>query len=108
MSVKSLNYSIALQRAIEAHCRGSYVKGATAEECPHHAEKLNRRLDGIRRLQKTLREICDELYGHGFEVMGWHLNGDSEPIESWFDDNGWCDVITLAEVGDHLDGEENH
>lgn len=30
-----------------------------------------------------------ELYGKGFEVLGWHLNGDTEPLDSWFEDNNW-------------------
>ncbi|VXC76941.1 conserved hypothetical protein [Enterobacterales bacterium 8AC] len=30
-----------------------------------------------------------ELYGKGFEVLGWHLNGATEPLDSWFEDNDW-------------------
>lgn len=36
-----LKYSIALQRAIEAHCRGEHVD---ERQCPHHAKMLNARL----------------------------------------------------------------
>ena len=35
------NYAIALQRAIERHCRGLEVPANIAAECPHHAEMLN-------------------------------------------------------------------
>ncbi len=34
-------YSIALQRAIEHHCRGVLVPTEIAEKCPHYAAKLN-------------------------------------------------------------------
>lgn len=41
----------------------------------------------------TLRVAVDginsELYGKGFEVLGWHLNGDTEPLDTWFEDNDW-------------------
>ena len=35
------DYCIALQRAIEAHCRGELVPSDVYDDCPHHAEKLN-------------------------------------------------------------------
>jgi len=44
-------------------------------------------------LRDTISEIIGELYGQGFEVSGWHENGDLEPLDTWFDDNGWCDVV---------------
>ena len=34
-------YALALQRAIEAHCRGEVVAAGVAVLCPHHAGKLN-------------------------------------------------------------------
>lgn len=34
-------YAIALQRAIEAHCRGEKVHPEVAAKCPHHAAKLD-------------------------------------------------------------------
>ena len=37
-------YSVALHRAIEHHCRGVAVPAAIAAECPHHARMLNERL----------------------------------------------------------------
>lgn len=41
------------------------------------------------KLKSTITEINNELYGQGFEVLGWHLNGDTEPLDNWFTDNGW-------------------
>lgn len=41
----------------------------------------------------ALRVVVDgvnsELYGQGFDVLGWHLNGETEPLDNWFTDNGW-------------------
>ena len=36
-----LNYSIALQRAIEYHCAGKIVPDKISKQCPYHAKKLN-------------------------------------------------------------------
>lgn len=35
------DYVIALQRAIEYHCKGKLVPDNIADECPHHAAMLN-------------------------------------------------------------------
>lgn len=43
------------------------------------------------RLAEIIREIYAELYGHGFRVLGWHLNGNEEPLDSWFEDNQWLE-----------------
>lgn len=40
-------------------------------------------------LKSVVSEIHNELYGHGFQVSGWHLNGDLEPLDSWFEENNW-------------------
>lgn len=61
---------------------------------PEHADTCNM-LTAIRieieRLQALVKEIGDELYGKNFYVVGWHLNGNHEPLDSWFEDNGWMD-----------------
>jgi hypothetical protein len=44
------------------------------------------------RLSAVIQEIGTELYGHGFQVLGWHLNGDTEPLDSWFEDNHWLEL----------------
>lgn len=47
-----------------------------------------------------LKDIVDGvnsvLYGQGFEVAGWHLNGALEPLDNWFTDNGWGTPETPA------------
>jgi hypothetical protein len=43
---KTLDYAIALQRAIEHHVRGEPVPDWVAADCPHHAEMLSTHLAG--------------------------------------------------------------
>ncbi|WFY33421.1 hypothetical protein NFK28_11455 [Citrobacter braakii] len=40
-------------------------------------------------LKEVVSGVNSELYGKGFEVSGWHLNGALEPLDNWFTDNGW-------------------
>ncbi|HHT0431178.1 TPA: hypothetical protein ACTW1M_002835 [Raoultella ornithinolytica] len=40
-------------------------------------------------LKGVVSEINDDLYGKGFQVAGWHLNGALEPLDTWFEDNNW-------------------
>lgn len=40
-SMASMDYAVALQRAIEYHCRGEIVPEFVANDCPHHARRLN-------------------------------------------------------------------
>ncbi len=40
-------------------------------------------------LRVAVDGVNSELYGKGFEVLGWHLNGDTEPLDTWFEDNDW-------------------
>ena len=39
-------------------------------------------------LKEVVSGVNSELYGQGFEVSGWHLNGALEPLDNWFTDNG--------------------
>lgn len=47
-------------------------------------------------LKGIVSEINNELYGQGFQVSGWHLNGELEPLDNWFTDNGWGEPETPA------------
>ncbi|WP_435340943.1 hypothetical protein, partial [Klebsiella michiganensis] len=40
-------------------------------------------------LKAAISSIHEELCGQGFEVAGWHLNGDLQPLDSWFEENNW-------------------
>lgn len=59
--------------------------GALAADIKHLSEQLNE-------ANRRLEEITSELYGKGLDVVGWHLNGDLEPLDTWFDDNEWGPV----------------
>ena len=54
----------------------------------------------IERLRARHAEIVSELYGQGFEVAGWHLNGDLQPLDSWFEDTEWLDEAAEAAGGE--------
>lgn len=40
-------------------------------------------------LKAAISSIHEGLCGQGFEVSGWHLNGDLQPLDSWFEENNW-------------------
>ena len=61
--------------------------------------ELDAKTAEIIRLRELYAEIVGELYGKGFYVVGWHLNGDHEPLDSWFDENGWCDIENWKPTG---------
>lgn len=54
-------------------------RDARIDELTAHAERLNAKLG----------EIQDALYGQGLQVAGWHLNGDNEPLDNWFEEHDW-------------------
>lgn len=64
--------------------------GATGKP---HAEELEAERDAltahVERLNNKLGEIKESLYGQNLRVSGWHLNGDTTPMDSWFEDNDW-------------------
>lgn len=41
------------------------------------------------KLKTKLNEIWDCFYGQNMKLAGWHLNGDLEPIDKFFDNNDW-------------------
>lgn len=47
-------------------------------------------------LKEVVSGVNSELYGQGFEVSGWHLNGALEPLDNWFTDNGWASMSGTA------------
>lgn len=51
-----------------------------------HAKALAER---AAQLNAKLHDINDSLRGHGFEVANHHLNGELEPLDTWFEDNDW-------------------
>jgi hypothetical protein len=45
--------------------------------------------DRLHEMQSTIADIRSTLYGHGLAISGWHLNGELEPIDNFFEENGW-------------------
>lgn len=75
----------------QAECndeRGRYCIGP-AWAMSHDIDAL---IAEIYRLRDRHADIVGSLYGQGFEVLGWHLNGDTEPLDNWFENNDWLDT----------------
>jgi len=36
-----------------------------------------------------LDDVRDSFCGRNLMISGWHLNGDLEPVDNWFDSNDW-------------------
>jgi len=60
-NVEMTNYAIALQRAIEYHCRGQSVPDYIAKQCPHHAQLLNAHLESAASLLRADSELRAEV-----------------------------------------------
>ncbi|MCW7609077.1 hypothetical protein OM392_14460 [Serratia bockelmannii] len=65
----------------------------TDKPLPMSYEALKAERDALAVENAALKVAVDgfnqELYGKGFEVLGWHLNGDTEPLDNWFGENDW-------------------
>ncbi|MGN1303765.1 MAG: hypothetical protein ACI4YB_01890 [Oscillospiraceae bacterium] len=71
---------------------------ADCKRCPcnidnHHCKDIgsqeilgliNRQKAEIERLQ-AFKSYFDELYGKGLEVANWHLNGNTEPFDNFYE-----------------------
>lgn len=40
-------------------------------------------------IERKFKEIVDELYGKGYSISGFHMNGDLEPLDNFFEENNW-------------------
>lgn len=54
---EQIDYAIALQRAIEAHCRNEDVPGHIDNECPHHSKMLDAEKAKTDRFKDLLLQI---------------------------------------------------
>jgi hypothetical protein len=46
---------------------------------------------------KQIRDTEDSMMGQGFQVCGWHLNGDTELADNFFIDND-CGAVEAIEA----------
>jgi hypothetical protein len=75
---------------------GKLTMSELIDECQQQAETI-RQLEQenaeqaahVERLNGKLKEIKESLYGQSLHVVGWHLNGDHEPMDGWFENNDW-------------------
>lgn len=59
---------------------------AKMQDAKNDSNKLEARCD---RAERIVNEIWEMFYGQGMELTNWHLNGDTQPIDSFFEDNDW-------------------
>jgi hypothetical protein len=59
-------------------------------------ELLNKRIAELElqvsRSSRIISEIRDVFYEQNLAVSGWHLNGNLEPMDDFFDLNDWSEV----------------
>ena len=61
----------------------------TIDESIPSADELYRRIAELEKELKGLREFkeyFDDLYGTGLEIAGWHLNGELESFDSFYEE----------------------
>lgn len=70
-------------------CREAYHKGSplSIEEIVTLADKLYQA--EIAKHSAKLSEIKETLYGQNLQVANWHQNGELEPLDNFFEENGW-------------------
>lgn len=39
--------------------------------------------------ERIVKEMWEAFYGQNLQVANWHLNGDLEPIDKFFEENDW-------------------
>ena len=44
-------------------------------------------LEALQTVTRQYNDLLDSLYGKNIGVVGWHLNGDHEPFDTFIDDN---------------------
>lgn len=54
----------------------------TIEDQKRKLDELELELAGLREFKRYF----DELYGTGLEIIGWHLNGEPESFDSFYED----------------------
>ena len=72
-----------LEECLSASCRG-FKPGIY---CPLPDEAWNYIRDAITLLKasQAFKSYFDDLYGQGLEISNWHMNGDTEPFDNFYD-----------------------
>ena len=61
-------------------------------------------VEALRKAREAL-DYWRELYGIGLEVLNWHMNGDIETFDSFYDSSGTYEA--LAEIDKAIGGKED-
>ena len=40
-------------------------------------------------IERKFKEVIDTLYGKGYSISGFHMNGDLELLDTFFEENDW-------------------
>lgn len=75
-----------VQRSLSWHCD---YKTKTGKQIAAIEAKNTRLQEQVEILNRIIDEIHDTFYGRNMSVTGWHLNGELEPIDNFFDSNYW-------------------
>ena len=67
--------------------------------CKPALEIINRQKEEIENLNK-FKSYFDYLYGKGLEIMNWHLNGNTEPFDNFYE-------AAIAQMRDKDNGNKN-
>jgi|GEM_PF-2187821 len=71
---------------------------------PDEIGKECRHIEALRKAREAL-DYWRELYGIGLEVLNWHMNGDIETFDSFYDSSGTYEA--LAEIDKAIGGNED-
>jgi len=62
-------------------------------ECQNRVTELegdrDRLAAALSEANNKLDDVRDSFCGRNLMISGWHLNGDLEPVDNWFDSNDW-------------------
>lgn len=62
-------------------------------ECQNKVAQLEAERDklaaALYEANNKLDDVRDSFCGKNLMISGWHLNGDLEPVDNWFDSNDW-------------------
>lgn len=99
-ALDALNTDINLQGGVKS----TVIKNLTAA--------LTTACEALQQANRKLDEIAETLDHQNMSVNGWHLNGDTERLDKFFESNDWySEPKVLAQIANLLcnngaDGEE--
>ena len=75
-------------------------------ECQNKVAQLEAERDklaaALYEANNKLDDVRDSFCGKNLMISGWHLNGDLEPVDNWFDSNDWEPVPESEKLVDNI------